>query len=692
MRFASQRDGLEGSNAAAESAEGRSHPSPGGMEGRKPAALASSEQPPLSLLRHRALLLGAATVVALAFLIPYFNFSLGKFDWAFRPLATGPIFLLFFLALPVNTLLRRLNPRWAFTGRELLLVYAMMAICAAISNEGLFGYATVNSVHPLYFASPENRWAQLIMPNVPLWLQVNQPEAVNWFFEGRPAGAAIPWEPWITPMLSWSVFALALYAAFFSLGCLMRKDWIEGQRLAFPIAALPIEMAGDSGPPAGGSFFRNPLLWAGFALPVVQSLVQMAHAWAPAVPYSPLYFNVGRWFAGNGAWDSISDTYAYIGFETIGILALMPADVSLSLWLFFLFSRAEVFAFAALGYGREGVGASQFSPSAFIMYQEAGGAIMLALLLLWQSRRSIARAFRSLLGRPAPYDPLDPVSPKTAALLLLLSLAFLCLWARRSGMDLWVLAALTAVFFAFSLATARLVAAAGVYVPDVSMSPRDLLVGVTGAAGYSPASLTMLTYLQATFMLEWKVNFMHYNMNDLKVLHSARLPGRLAAAALLLAVVLMLAIAPWANLHAAYTHGAQRFDSWQFRDMGNGQFGQLAESLRAPEAPVPFLSLGLLCGGVVMLVLNWLHLNFLWWGISPVGFIMGGTWALNTRVWTNAFIAWVLVTVLVRIGGLRLYRRSRPVFLGMALGHCVIMGLRSMTDPALGLRMFLTPW
>lgn len=642
--------------------------------------------------RARAVLLGAAAVIALAFLMPYVNYALNKFDWAFRPLPVGPIFLLMFLALPVNSALRRLRPGWAFTGPELLLVYAMMAICAALANEGLFGYATGNSVHPLYFASPENRWARAILPNVPVWLQVNQPEAVRWFYEGKPAGAAIPWHEWVAPMLSWSLFALGLYGAFFSLGCLLRKDWIEGQRLSFPMAALPIEMAGDPIPSAASPFYRNPLLWIGVSLPVIQSLVQMAHSFAPSVPYSPLYFNLGRWFAGNGSWDAIGDTYAYVGFETIGILALMPVDISLSLWLFFLLDRAQLVVFSALGYGQGGVGSSAFSPSAFITYQEAGAAIMLALLLLWQSRRMIGLAFAALVGRRAPQDPFDPLSPRGAALLLVLSVTCMALWVRSAGMHLWVFAALMAIYFSYSLATARLVAAGGVFVPDVSMAPRDLLVGVTGAAAYSPASLTMVTYLQATFMLEWKVNFMHFNMNDLKILHSGRLPGRLAAGALLLAMLLMIAIVPWANIHAAYTYGAQKFDSWQFRDMGNWQFGRLAESLRIPEAPTPFLPFGLFCGATVMLALNWLHMNFVGWRISPLGFLLGGTWALNTRVWTNAFIAWLLVSALTRFGGLRLYRTFRPVFLGMALGHIVIMGLRSFIDPVLGLNMQLAPW
>jgi len=631
-------------------------------------------------------------VVALAFMLPWFNLSLNKFDWAFRPLAVGPVFLLFLLALPINTLLRKVRPQWAFTGPELLLVYAMMAICAALGNEGLYGYVLVDTVHPHYFASPENRWTHTFLPVVPTWLQIDQMDAVRWFYEGKPPEAAIPWSLWVTPILSWSVFALALYSALFAIGCLLRKDWIEGQRLAFPIAALPVEMAGDETPSARSPFYRNPLMWFGVALPVVQSLWQLAHQFVPAVPYAAPAFSIGRYFEGSGPWSAISDTYVYIGFETIGILALMPAEVSLSLWLFFLLNRVEVFTFAALGFGQEGRGAGLFSPAAFITYQEAGGALMLAAILLYHSRKSIAGAVMGLFGRRTPRDPLDPLPPQGAVLLLLASLAFMAFWTSRAGMDLWVFGTLMLIFFGYSLATSRLVSAAGVYVPDVSMNPHDLMVGLTGASAYKPASLTMLTYLQATFMLEWKVNFMHYNMNDMKIVHTARLPGKIVTAALLLALVLMMAFVPWVYIHAAYTHGAQKFDVWQFREMGNYQFGTLSDNLRVPEAAQPFLPAGLLTGAAVMLLLNWLHTSFLWWAVSPIGFIMGGTWGLNDRLWTNAFIAWLLVWLMIRFGGLRMYRKFRPAFLGMALGHILIMALRSMIDPLFGLFMQLSPW
>jgi hypothetical protein len=114
--------------------------------------------------------------------------------------------------------------------------------------------------------------------------------------------------------------------------------------------------------------------------------------------------------------------------------------------------------------------------------------------------------------------------------------------------------------------------------------------------------------------------------------------------------------------------------------------------LRAPQPPSSYLPAGLAYGAALMLLLTWLHASFIWFAISPIGFVLGGTWGMVQRMWTNAFIAWLLVTALRRFGGLRLYRLVRPVFLGMVIGHLVMMGFRSLFDPVLGLRMHLSAW
>jgi hypothetical protein len=642
--------------------------------------------------RPRALLLGIALVVALTFLLPYVNLSLNKYDWAFRPLALGPLFLLCALIWPVNSILRRARPASALTRSELLLVYAMMAISAAISGEGLFVYAMVNAVQPQFFAAPGNRWAEVVLPHVPTWLLIDQPNAINWFYEGAPPGMPLPWREWVSPISSWTLFAFSAYLGLFCLAALVRRDWIESQRLAFPLAAVPLEVAGDAVPSDRSRIFRNPMLWLGFSLPVIKSLLQMANAFSPAVPYRSLYWPLRPLFGNALPWSSIADTTVYIGFETIGILALVPAEVSLSLWGFFLLNRLQLLAFAALGFGEEGLGASVFSPRAFVRYQTAGGCLMLAVLVLWYSRGAIAGAFHSLLGGRAVRDPLGPISPRAAALGLLLAATSTIFWAHHAGMDIWVFGSLMTVFVALSLVVGRLVAAGGIFAPALGMGPVDMLLGLRGATRYSGSSLTMMMYIESTLMQEWKVNFFHFAINDLKIAHSARLPGRLVGVGLLLSVVLMLAIVPWTIIRAAYSHGALSFNTWQFQDRQTYALNALVTDLHSPSGAIPSLPWGLLCGAAVMFLLSWLHSSFLWWGISPLGFAMSDTYFMNARIWTNALIAWILVVSIRRFGGLPLYRKVRPGFLGMVLGHFVILGLRSLIDPLLGLHMQLSSW
>ena len=443
--------------------------------------------------------MGCLLIVVLAFLMPYINLSLRKYDWAFRPLATGPIFVLFLLIWPLNTVLKRRRPRWAFTGPELLLVYAMMVICAGLAYEGLWGYALYYSVYPFYGATAANSYAELFIPYLPIWLMVPQPEAVQGFFHSAPTWS---WRLWFTPILGWSTFALSLYLFLFCLGAVVRKDWIESERLAFPLAAIPSELAAQERPSLAGGIFRSPYLWVGVAFPVCQSLLQMAHALAPAVPYSRLFFDLGRWFTNRGAWDSLSGTSAYIGFDQIGIFGLVPVEVSLSLWLFFVLNRVQVVAFTALGYGHEGFGARVFNPTTFIAYEESGAALMLALIVLWRSRGYLASAFGSLAGRPAVRDSLAPMSPRSAALGLVCSSVVLVGWAMRAGIDLSFFVLLMAVFLGYSVAMARLVAAGGVYVPSVSVHARELLVAARGAASIPAPTLTMMTVLKAPFMYQ----------------------------------------------------------------------------------------------------------------------------------------------------------------------------------------------
>ena len=57
-----------------------------------------------------------------------------------------------------------------FTNAELAAVLAMGLVAAAVPTSGLIGFWLGLLATPHYFATPENRWAELYHPNIPGWL------------------------------------------------------------------------------------------------------------------------------------------------------------------------------------------------------------------------------------------------------------------------------------------------------------------------------------------------------------------------------------------------------------------------------------------------------------------------------------------------------------------------------------------
>ncbi|MDP6126416.1 MAG: hypothetical protein QGH20_11765, partial [Candidatus Latescibacteria bacterium] len=53
--------------------------------------------------------------------------------------------------------------------------------------------------------------------------------------------------------------------------------------------------------------------------------------------------------------------------------------------------------------------------------------------------------------------------------------------------------------------------------------------------------------------------------------------------------------------------------------------------------------------------------------------------AVSITVW-NIFLAWAVKSVLIKIGGIRLVNRVKPMFLGMMCGHAVALGLSILVD------------
>jgi hypothetical protein len=629
----------------------------------------------------RAVLLGALFAVISAATGPYLSFRMGVWLPGSDSLMTAPLLVLVGL-VAMNAAVLRCRPRWALARGELLVVYVMLIVSLGWMTKGGLPFLVGLLTYPFYRATPANNWHSLVWPYLPPWLRVDDPNAVVWLWESRPEHAAVPWAAWWDPGLAWSAFIFALMVAMLCAAVLLRRDWIERQRLAFPLAEIPLAITGPAAHPGlGDPHLRNRLFLIGFGFPTALGLAQWLHRFFPAVPALDLYMiPVGRNFSGMGLpWNVLSDATLTISWATIGVMCLIPSDVALGLGLFYLLNKAQLVGWSAAGLGR-GPSTSGIDPGSFTSFEQAGGLVVLAGLVIYESRHSFRSAWRGLWRREQEADPTAPFPGRAAVLGLLVSSAAMLWFGLHLGASWWSFAVLMGLYFMAALVGSKLVAAGGVlsYHTGLYQFERQTMTGLLGTRIIGPQSLVVTTYLSQVFMEDPANIPMLQMVNALKLGHVERLRGRALTWAMLLAIALVLVVGLPAMLDMVYRYGAGALDRWPFTLAGDGALGDIDAALRDPTPAMAWKGLAMGVGGAAMLVMSWMQLRFLWWPVSPLGFVIASGWATENELWCCALIGWVVTSLIKRYGGLRLYRTLRPAFLGLVLGDVLTGSLTGM--------------
>ena len=147
-------------------------------------------------------------------------------------------FFMWFVAvvLFLNPLLKRVGVRYGLSSSELFAIVAVGLMGAHVPNSGLVGFFLGMLAAPYYFASPENRWAELLHPNIPPWLvPTDERGALQAFFEGAPDGYAILWHVWAVPLFWWLCLIGAMAFALLCIAVMLRKQWVQNERLVYSL-------------------------------------------------------------------------------------------------------------------------------------------------------------------------------------------------------------------------------------------------------------------------------------------------------------------------------------------------------------------------------------------------------------------------------------------------------------------------
>ena len=296
------------------------------------------------------------------------------------------IFLFFLLTLLLNPLAHLLTGSRLHSG-ELATIYIMMIVASAIPSWGFVMNLIPFLGGLFYFATPENDWANIIHPHIKPWL-VSQDRAAIWkLFEGAARGEPVPWGLWHKPMLAWGFFILSVYLVTLCMLVILRKQWMEHERLLFPLSVLPLELAqGEQGrllPP----LLRNYLTWVGFLLPFLINLVNGLHSYFNYFPFIQL--NTPLRFLRESVRMNL-----YPRFEVIGLSYLLSLDVSFGVWFFAFLAYVHTGVERLFGWS---IGPSQpysMPASASVAHLAQGAMFFLVFSSLWAARQHIGDVLR----------------------------------------------------------------------------------------------------------------------------------------------------------------------------------------------------------------------------------------------------------------------------------------------------------
>ena len=449
---------------------------------------------------------------------------------------------------------------------------------------------------------------------------------------------------------------------------------MDGEKLLFPIARIPLEITRDDVP-----FWRGRLFWTGFGLTAaVESLNSLHYTFFPTLPFFHVKpddaLNLMQYLT-TRPWNALG--YFTLAFYplAIGLTFLLTTDISFSCWFFYLVDKAELLW--ATAYGFHDPGASVTSSRMPYLWEQATGAwLALALLSLYASRRHLAACVRTAVTGRGLDDRDEPLSYRAALIGLLLSSAVLLAFGVALGLSLQVSALFFVLYLLFLIAYTRVRAEAGLpWVMSPAFTAHGVLLDVGGTAHYGGQDLTGLARL-SWFEQDYRSHMMPNQMDALKYVGTAD-PRGLRRLSLALGVATVAALlGSWAScLHIFYHYGASsaRVNTW-YADQGRAAYNALLYQLHNPTVTdVPRLW-GAAAGAAVTLLLTSLRARFVWWPLHPIGYVVAQTFTMDW-LWCPTLIGWACKALTLRYGGLNAYRAALPFFLGLVVGDIVVSSL-----------------
>ncbi len=489
----------------------------------------------------------------------------------------------------------------------------------------------------------------------------------------------IPVRDWAGTLFTWTSFVVLLLLGTLAINIIMRRQWLENERFVMPVAKIPEALAdiGLRGGDGSRSIWTNRLMWTGFVVTVLCMLWRAWNFYNPEVPLPGLlkrtelapYFSDPGW---GGMWSRVR-------FEIVPIFLAMCMFMELNVLMSIV---VGYFVFRSQSWVGEMTGMTSDPNFPYAHHQAIAAFVAYGLIVLFFTRKYLGRVVGAAIRGDRELSQGEAMSYRWALITLLLTLAGSVAWAHwlgitKSGMLIFFVFLLLVGFVCTKIRT-ECGAPWGYFAP-YNLALFMALFGGIGAFGPE----AMLFCYVASFMLAPTVFFLipGAQMELLEMGKRRRVQPRHLVYAALLGIVGGMVVGGWVFLSNAYALGGETsryawaFDTkwWYFfsynQDMTaatNAYLGQTAAPAAGGGVDPAWVAVGITAA--VTVVLTVLRQVFAGFWFHPVGFVLGSSNFMD-YVWGSALTAWLVRTIVLRIGGAATVKNKlQPIFIGVFLG------------------------
>jgi hypothetical protein len=650
---------------------------------------ATSPEPlaaPYAPLSIRAFLIGLILSPILIAWAEYTEIVAGGADLVAMSLIMAVVLMLLVVLL-LNGILRRFAPKHALTVPEMMVIYTMNTTSIGICGIGMMQFLPNALAGVRYFATPENGWKSWMYLLRP-WTLPSASVVADYYNGNTTFFTREHIIGWLIPIAVWSGFIFALMTAMYCMATLLRKQWVESERLMFPIVVVPLEIAQDE---TRKSLLSNGVFWGGFLVAFgLEILAALHYSISPTIPYVPIkpseaLFNVGNMIS-TPPWTGFG--YFVLAFYplVIGISYLLSLDVSFSCWFFYLLMKMENVGAVSMGI-RDAHDASMLGTPPYAGAQGVGAFVAIALMALAGAWPHLWSAFKSAFGNGSiklASERDEPLSYRAAYLGLFVSTAVLIAFCIAIGIAWYVALAFIAIYFLFIITLTRVRAEAGLpWSAGPAPMAHGAVVNFLGSHAFSTSSLTGLADLR-WFDADWRNVAMPSQLEAMKIAQSVRLNPRHLTIAVATATV-VATLTSWVAVLTIYYHfGAASGHMLGWRtDQGHYGYDELHTWLTAPKGVDISSCSAALGGALITLAFGTLRRSFVWWPFNPLGYAVANTGALDW-MWSSILVGWLFKFLTLKYGGMPLYRKTLPFFIGLIIGDYAAGGLWSLVSLCTG--------